>query len=172
MKKNAMREIALDGTLARHDGHDLGTPAPGHASLRLWLRLLSCATLIEGEVRKRLRAEFATTLPRFDLMALLARYPEGLKMGELSHMMMVTGGNVTGIADNLERDGLVERTPLPGDRRAWKVRLTPQGHEAFAAMAAVHETWIIELMSGLSPNEQQDLYTLLGMLKQGVRDEH
>src|SRR5262249_20722600 len=91
-----------------HDDH--------HDSLRLWLRLLTCTSLIEGRIRARLREAYATTLPRFDLMAQLERYPSGLTMGELSRRLMVTGGNVTGITDQLVDDGLVERRAIPGDR--------------------------------------------------------
>jgi DNA-binding MarR family transcriptional regulator len=140
-----------------------------HTSLRLWLRLLTCTTLIENNIRGLLREEFSTTLPRFDLMAQLARHPEGLKMGELSRLMMVSGGNVTGITDQLEKDGLVERLTLPGDRRAWKVRLTDAGRETFDSMAVAHETWIVELMDSLTAEEQQQLHAALGKLKQGLR---
>jgi len=45
------------------------TPEDHGNELRLWLRLLTCTTLIEGEVRSRLRERFDVTLPRFDLMA-------------------------------------------------------------------------------------------------------
>jgi len=141
-----------------------------HTSLRLWLRLLTCAKLIENRVRSGLREDFETTLPRFDLMAQLARHPDGLKMSELSRLMMVSGGNVTGITDQLEKDGLVERVTLPEDRRAWMVRLTDAGRDQFAAMAHVHEAWIVGLMEGLSAQEQQQLYGLLGRLKQTVRE--
>jgi DNA-binding MarR family transcriptional regulator len=140
-----------------------------HTSLRLWLRLLTCTTLIENAVRGLLREEFSTTLPRFDLMAQLARRPDGLKMGELSKLMMVSGGNVTGITDQLEKDGLVERVTLPGDRRAWKVRLTPAGREVFDGMAAAHEAWIVRLLGNLNVEEQQQLHALFGKLKQGLR---
>ena len=75
-------------------------------------------------MRNGLREQFATTLPRFDLMAQLERAPDGLKMNELSRRMMVTGGNVTGITDQLVTEGLVERVDVAGDRRAWRVRLT------------------------------------------------
>jgi DNA-binding MarR family transcriptional regulator len=142
-----------------------------HTSLRLWLRLLTCTTLIENQVRGQLRTEFETTLPRFDLMAQLARNPDGLKMGELSQRMMVSGGNITGITDQLEKDGLVERVTLPGDRRAWQVRLTQAGREAFDAMAAEHESWIVDLIGSLTVQEQQQLHTLLGKLKQSVREQ-
>src|SRR5215204_4316849 len=116
-----------------------------HQSLRLWLRMLSCTTRIENEIRSRLRATFGITLPRFDLMAQLERHPDGLRMGELSKRMMVTGGNITGITDQLEQEKLVMRVPDPKDGRAYSVKLTPEGRSAFAGMAAVHEGWVAEL---------------------------
>lgn len=138
-------------------------------AVRVWLRLLSCTTLIENQVSSRLRSEFDTTLPRFDLMAQLERFPEGLFMGELSQLLMVSNGNITGITDNLERDGLVERIMLPEDRRARKVRLTEKGRAAFAQMATTHETWIDSWIDALSDHEQQQLYELLGKLKHSLQ---
>jgi len=140
------------------------------SELRVWLRLLTCTTLIENQVSSHLRSEFDTTLPRFDLMAQLARCPDGLGMSELSQLMMVSGGNVTGITDILERDGLVERVTIPEDRRAKKVRLTDKGQALFHEMAEVHATWIDSFLSGLTIQEQQQLYGLLGKLKQHVRE--
>ena len=139
-----------------------------HDALRLWLRLLTCTQLIEQQVRVRLREQFETTLPRFDLMAQLERSPEGLKMNELSRRMMVTGGNVTGITDQLESEGMVQRLPLEGDRRALLIRLTPTGRKAFAEMASVHEGWIVESLSGLSEREVETLHKLLGKVKQHI----
>lgn len=146
-------------------GHD-----DDHNALRLWLRLLTCTTLIESHIRAELRQTFMTTLPRFDLMAQLARHPEGLKMGELSQRMMVSGGNITGITDQLEKEGWVERVVQLDDRRAFLVRLTEAGHAAFVTMAATHEDWVIDLLDGLTPTEQQQLYALLGKLKRTVRE--
>ena len=140
-----------------------------HESLKLWLRLLTCTLLIERRVRVRLRERFAMTLPRFDLMAQLERNPSGLKMGELSRRLMVTGGNVTGLTDLLVNERLVERQPIAGDRRAYAVKLTSKGKHVFDAMAAEHETWVIEALSGLSPRERDRLHTLLGRLKSTVR---
>jgi len=141
-----------------------------HQALRLWLRLLTCTQLIEREVRARLRERFDTTLPRFDLMSQLWRYPEGLKMNELSRHLMVTGGNVTGIVDPLEAEGLVERTPEPEDRRAHRVRLTRAGRKAFAEMARAHEEWIVELLAGLSRKERAEVFKLLGRMKQATQE--
>lgn len=141
-----------------------------HEALRLWLRLLTCANLVEGDIRSRLRHEFACTLPRFDLMAQLDRHPEGLKMGELSRRMMVTGGNVTGITDQLQEEGLVSREPLPSDRRAYLIRLTPAGRTAFSQMAQAHETWIESLFAGLGKDDRRALFALLGRLKTSLTE--
>jgi DNA-binding MarR family transcriptional regulator len=137
-----------------------------HQALKLWLRLLSCTTRVEGVIRNRLRSEFGTTLPRFDLLAQLEREPEGLTMGELSQRLMVTGGNVTGITDQLEAEGLVLRADHPNDRRAFKVKLTPAGRRQFRRMAATHEGWIVEMFEGWSPAQKAQVHTLLGQLKQ------
>lgn len=134
-------------------------------ALRLWLRLLSCTVRIEGKIRLRLRRDFNTTLPRFDLMAQLERSAGGLRMSELSKRMMVSGGNVTGITDQLEREGLVARTPCPGDRRAFTVKLTETGLKRFREMAARHELWIVELLGGLSRDEKETMITELGKVK-------
>jgi DNA-binding MarR family transcriptional regulator len=136
-----------------------------HQSLKLWLRMLSCTVRIENEIRSRLRTTFGITLPRFDLMAQLERHPEGLRMGELSRRMMVTGGNVTGITDQLEQEKLVVRVPDPKDRRAYAVRLTPAGRRAFAEMAAEHEAWIEDLLKDIPSDDKGQLIDLLTEMK-------
>jgi DNA-binding MarR family transcriptional regulator len=136
-----------------------------HESLRLWLRLLTCTHLIEIQVRKALAAKFKMTLPRFDLMAQLERAPHGLQMGELSRRMLVTGGNVTGIVDQLERVGLIARTEDPADRRVYRVKLTKEGRRLFTQMAAEHEAWIVGLLDGIPKREQRALAESLSRLR-------
>ncbi|HEY0746560.1 MAG TPA: MarR family transcriptional regulator [Steroidobacteraceae bacterium] len=141
-----------------------------HESLRLWLRLLGCSNFIKNHVRRALAKQFKMTLPRFDLMAQIERAPHGIKMGELSRRMLVTGGNVTGIVDQLERAGLIVRAEDPADRRAYLVKLTKAGRQLFTQMASEHETWIVELFSGMSMREQRALNaTLLGLRAQLAR---
>ena len=139
-----------------------------HEALRLWLRLLTCTSLMEGSVRAELRRDFDCTLPRFDLLAQLERNPDGLRMGELSKRLMVTGGNVTGIADQLVKEGLVTRAAPPDDRRAFVVRLTPAGRRHFLRMAEAHEAWVVKLVSGLAATERKQLFDLLAKLKRSV----
>jgi DNA-binding MarR family transcriptional regulator len=141
-----------------------------HQSLKLWLRMLSCTVKIENEVRTRLRATFGITLPRFDLMAQLERFPDGLRMGELSKRMMVTGGNITGITDQLEQEKLVVRVVDPKDRRSYSVKLTPAGRRAFDEMARVHEGWIAELLHGVTPDDKTQLIDLLSHMKRQLND--
>ena len=135
-------------------------------ALRLWLRMLTCSQLIEKQVRAGLRDEFNTTLPRFDLMAQLEREPQGMKMNELSRRMMVTGGNITPVTDQLVKEGWVERMELPHDRRAWLVRLTPAGRSLFKKMAKRHVAWIVAAFSSLSQRDVHQLHELLGQVKQ------
>jgi DNA-binding MarR family transcriptional regulator len=136
-----------------------------HEALRLWLRLLTCTNLIESHVRARLRIRFDTTLPRFDLAAQLSRVSEGMKMGEVSRRLMVTSGNVTGLVDQLEAEGLVERFDDPDDRRAIRIRLTRAGSQWFDAMAAEHEKWIVDLFGELTAQERATLFKLLARVK-------
>jgi len=133
--------------------------------LRLWLRLLTCTNLIEREIRQRLREEFDTTLPRFDILAQLDRAPQGLTMGELSRRLMVSHGNVTGLVDRLVAEGLVERTPVPEDRRILNVRLTTSGKALFDTMTPPHLEWVVSMMDGLTRDEMKTLYDLLAKLK-------
>jgi DNA-binding MarR family transcriptional regulator len=144
-------------------------PADHKAELRLWLRLLTCATLIESGVRKRLRESFDVTLPRFDLMAQLDRTPAGLTLGELSQRMMVSNGNITSIVEALVGQGLVDRKASAQDRRAQVVSLTPDGLRTFRQMATAHEGWIAATFAGLSSAEEEQLMALLAKTKVSAR---
>lgn len=141
---------------ARHDGP---------LDLRLGLRMLTCSTLVETRLRSLMRTRFNTTLPRFDLMAHLANAPTGLKMSDLSRCMMVTNGNITGITDQLERDGLVERVKVDTDRRSSLIRLTAKGRQLFRRMSAVYQNSLAELFGELAPERRELLYKLLGEFK-------
>ncbi len=136
-----------------------------HLSIRVWLRLLACTNLIEGRVASGLRETFATTLPRFDFLSQLERNPAGLRMNEISKRMMVTGGNVTHIAEQLLAEGLITRTVAPADRRAAIVKLSAAGRRAFAEMAREHESWIVEMFAGLDETDRARLYAILAKLK-------
>jgi DNA-binding MarR family transcriptional regulator len=144
-------------------------PGDHKTELRLWLRLLTCTTLIETEVRRRLRDNFDITLPRFDLLAQLDRAPNGMTLGELSKRMMVSNGNITGLVDRLVEQGLIRRKPLPNDRRVQIVSLTTEGQRFFRGMARVNADWVGEVFAGLSARDIETLMPLLAKTKQSAR---
>jgi DNA-binding MarR family transcriptional regulator len=136
-----------------------------HQDIRLWLRMMAIHKLINNEARRRLRESFKMSLSRFDLMAQLDAHKNGLRMGEISNRLMVTTGNITGLTDELEADGLVERIPDPRSRRALLVRLTPKGRKLFRAAAKANEQWIAEFFSVLSAKDKKLMFDLFGIQK-------
>jgi DNA-binding MarR family transcriptional regulator len=144
-------------------------PDDHKTELRLWLRLLTCTTLIENEVRRRLRDQFGITLPRFDLLAQLDRTPNGMTLGELSQRMMVSNGNITGLVDRLCEQRLIVRRPSPSDRRVQIVSLTAEGRRFFRAMARVNAEWVGEIFAGLSARDIETLMPLLAKTKSSAR---
>src|SRR3954451_11314375 len=145
------------------------TPEDHGDELRLWLRLLTCTTLIEGEVRSRLRDRFDVTLPRFDLMAQLDKAPDGLTLSDLSRRMMVSNGNLTGLVERLAASGHLDRRTSESDRRVQVISLTDLGRAEFRAMAAEHANWVADVFGDLSKKDQEDLMQLRGRAKMSAR---
>lgn len=158
------------------DDHQIGLEArladADHQALKVWLRLLACSTQIETEIRRRLRREFGITLARFDYLAQLHRHPQGLRMSALSRYLMVTGGNVTALTDDLAAEGLVQREHDAEDRRSFRVALTAAGRRTFEQIARVHEGWVVELLGGLGPDDKTRLHELLGRLRLHLAHDH
>ena len=141
-------------------------------SLRLWLKLLTCTRVIEKRVRERLRQRFATTLPRFDVLATLDHAAKPLTMGQLSSMLLVSNGNVTGLVSRLEAEGLVSRVADPADRRTFYVALTPKGQRWFDKLAAAHEDWIEDMFQNLEAGEIAALMDRLDDIKSALAGTH
>jgi DNA-binding MarR family transcriptional regulator len=137
-----------------------------HSALRAWLRLLDCHNLMETRLRQRLRQEFNISLRHFDLLAHLVRFPQGIRMSELSDLLKVTGGNVTGLVDRMVAEGWIERSNDLQDRRVFLVCMTPKGKALFEQVVGPHEQWVIEMFGGLTPQQSQQLLSLLGAMKQ------
>lgn len=150
--------------------YETGLGSKDRMELRVWLRLLTCTNLLDHAVRQHLKEEADTTLPRFDILAQLERHDAPMSMGDLSKRLMVSNGNITGLIDRLVREGHVERTPSPADRRVQMVSLTPEGADFFAQIADEHRKRVGEMMAGLSPEAMSDLYDLLAQLKTSILD--
>ncbi len=138
--------------------------------LRLWLRMLATTRLISQEIRRRLRNEFGATLPQFDILAQLYREPNGLRLGELSRRTMVTNGNITGLVERLEADGLVRRETPGDDRRVTVARLTEAGQATFGRMARVHEGWLRDLRADVDHDTIGALLVDMKKIKNSVEN--
>ena len=148
--------------------HETRLVESDHHSLKLWLRLLTCSSLIEKKLRDELRLSFDMTLPRFDFLSQLERAPDGLTMGELSKRMMVSGGNISGIAAQLVDEGLIDRSQVPNNRRTFIVTLTQKGRDEFETIAKTHERWVIEILGQLDQDDVKQLMNLLLKVKNTV----
>ena len=140
-------------------------------ALRIWLRLLTSSQLIEKRVRACFRTGFDTTLPRFAVLAALAREPQGQTMGDVSRWLLVSSGNITGIMSRLVADGMVTRTRSAGDRRTHLVRLSRKGQEEFERLSSAHEQWIKNMLSGMTRREMVMLDELLKKVKVSLARE-
>ncbi len=145
-------------------------PTAGHSkeSLRTWLRMLSCETVIEQQLRTLLRQNFAVTLPQFDVLSELERAGEPMTMSQLSKELMVSNGNVTGVIDRLEKTGFARRVRSEHDRRVQFIELTTKGRKEFDKMATQHERWLGDLLSDLSLTEMGKLQELLLKTRQSA----
>ncbi len=138
------------------------------ANVRLWLRLLTCTTVIEKRLKRGFADQYDMTLPRFDVMAALDRHPEGMTMGQLSQALLVSNGNVTGVVQALVRDRHVSLAPSPTDGRSSIVRLSQSGRECFIGLAEAHHEWIDAMLAGLGHEDRGQLHRLLGVLKDSL----
>lgn len=151
------------------DMAEAGMPtASGSLDLRMWVRLLDCAKIIEKRLRRNFQEQFDTTLPRFDVMAALDRAPDGRNMGALSRALLVSNGNVTSIVRQLLDQGMVVSRPDPQDGRSAIVSLTPQGKAHFADLAAAHHQWVREALQDFPAASQEQLLALLATLKSSL----
>ena len=150
----------------KHDGQ-----LEGPKSVGLWLRLLTCSTVIEKRVRRRFEERFQTTLPRFDVMAALDRAPDGLTMGQLSRKLLVSNGNITAVVRQLSGQGLLSTTAAADDRRTSIVALTEEGRLYFAELAQAHHGWVEAMLAGMPADRQKLLFELLAELKVSIGSE-
>jgi DNA-binding MarR family transcriptional regulator len=137
-------------------------PADGHLAVSVWVRLLKAHALVLRELRRRLPEPL--TLPQFDVLMQLHRHADGMTSRELTRELLVTAGNVTGLVDRLQALGLVERRPVPEDRRAVRVVLTPRGRRVARQAIPRHRRDVETLLSPVGARDLARLRRLLGRL--------
>jgi DNA-binding MarR family transcriptional regulator len=152
----------------RVNGGEPAAEGKGHLELRLWLRMISCSVKMESILGQRLRREFKTSMARFDVLAQLERFADGLSMSELSRRLIVSNGAITGLVDKLVQAGMVTRQEDPNDRRSTIVRLTRKGRDSFLRMARRHEEWVVSILGELSVEAQSELLQNLTLLQRNL----
>ena len=135
-------------------------------ALAVWVRLLKAHGLMVRELRRRMPEDL--TLPQFDVLAQLHRDPDGMTSSELTRALLVTAGNVTGLVGRLKHLGLVERRPVPGDRRAARIRLTTRGRQVVQRALPRHGRDVGALMSALPARDLVQLRGMLGRLNRSL----
>jgi DNA-binding MarR family transcriptional regulator len=143
----------------------------GQLETRLWLQILSLHGDIFSSLNAVLGAEFDLSVAKFDVLAQLDRYKEGMALGQLSQNLKVSGGNVSGLVQRLLADGLITREMSREDRRSFIVRLTPKGEALFKKAAAVHRKHLSKRFEKVSARELERAFTVLRSLVQEVRIE-
>jgi DNA-binding MarR family transcriptional regulator len=137
-------------------------------ALSVWVRLLKAHGLLLREVRRCVPP--ALTLPQFDVLAQLHRHQEGMTPGMLTRALLVTAGNVTGIVDRLTTLGLVERQPVPADRRAVRLSLTARGRRIMNRAIPRHRRDVGMLLGPLPESDLARLRDLLGALNKSLEE--
>jgi DNA-binding MarR family transcriptional regulator len=138
-------------------------------SVRTHLRIATCYNLLMREARRRVVNRWNLTLPQFEVLAELARADAGgFTFVELSRLLLVTSGNLTGIVDRLEDQRLVDRRPDGKDRRVIRVALTDKGRRATSHMLPAHAADIEEILSFMPRAALSELSELLGRLRDGL----
>jgi DNA-binding MarR family transcriptional regulator len=135
-------------------------------ALSVWVRLLKAHALLMREVRRRVPEDL--TLPQFDVLVQLARREAGMTPGELTRELLVTAGNVTGIVERLAGCGLVERCPVPEDRRAVRVRLTTRGRRLMRRAIPRHRRDVGALLERVPTQDLANLRDLLGTVSRAL----
>ncbi len=135
-------------------------------ALATWVKLARAFSSFSKKSSEKIKS-FGLTQPQFAVIEALGHLGS-LKVGEICDKMLVSGGNMTLVLDNIEKLGYLERIPSKEDRRAIDVQLTQKGRELFDEIFKVHAEHITKLMSVLTPEEQKDLGDLLKKLGTGV----
>ncbi|HRW29146.1 MAG TPA: MarR family transcriptional regulator, partial [Emcibacteraceae bacterium] len=117
-------------------------------SLKLWIELLRYSSKLEQIIDDKLRQNYSQNISRFDVLSQLARENnDGLTIGELAARLIASKGNITGLLDRMQKDGLIKKEAKEDDRRSSLVKLTKKGNGLFQDMAANNALWVEEALN-------------------------
>jgi MarR family 2-MHQ and catechol resistance regulon transcriptional repressor len=139
------------------------------SELASWRGFLRVHAALERELDAELIAAHGLQLSSYEVLLTVADAPaERMRMSEIADSVLLSRSGVTRLVDRLERDGLVERTACPSDRRGFFAQLTAAGLERLAAVMPDHNALIARWFTGLLPPDR--LARLLTDLRQ-IRDQ-
>ena len=138
-------------------------------ALSLWVKLSRAHDTFNHFTAANIRS-FGLTEAQFGVIECLGHLGTML-IGDLTRKHLVSGGNMTVIVDNLQKEGLVERLVSKEDHRAFYVKLTPKGKLLFKKIFSKHAQYIVKLASVLSESEQEQLGLLLKKLGTSLQQE-
>ena len=137
-------------------------------ALGMWVKLARASATFNLHAVQQIRS-FGLTQPQFGVLECLGHLGP-MPIGDLSKKMLVSGGNMTCVVDNLAKDGYVERVQSGDDRRSVIVRLTRKGTRLFEDVFVQHADRIAALASVLTEKEQEQLSALLRKLGHGLQE--
>lgn len=133
------------------------------------VRIATCYNLLMREARTQVGGRWNLTLPQFDVLAELARADaRGFTFAELSRLLLVTSGNLTGIVKRLEARGLVRRQPDRRDRRVFRIQLTERGRALTHGMLPRHALDLGQLLAFMPVERLRRLSALLDEVRHGL----
>jgi MarR family 2-MHQ and catechol resistance regulon transcriptional repressor len=138
-------------------------------ALGMWVKLARASSTF-GRLTNVDIQSYGLTQPQFSVIETLGHLGP-MKMGSFCSKLLTSGGNVTVVIDNLEKDGLVERVACPGDRRATNVRLTSKGDKLFKDIFQKHAAFVTKIAAVLSEEEQVQLSSLLKKLGMALQEK-
>ncbi|AZN43954.1 MarR family transcriptional regulator [Paenibacillus albus] len=88
---------------------------------------------------------------------------------KISDTFSIPSGSITYVVDKLEKKGLVERLPIPGDRRKSNVTLTSEGRSYFDNIFPKHSQLIAKNLSFATDEEKSELVRVMKKIGFGIQ---
>lgn len=131
-------------------------------SLKLWIELLRYSNKLEQIIDDKLRHNYGQNISRFDVLSQLDRAkPNGLTVGELAGQLIASKGNITGLLDRMQKDGLIAKEAKQDDRRSFIVKCTDKGSELFDEMAENNAIWVEKALDAIDIDHMKDFAQFL-----------
>jgi MarR family 2-MHQ and catechol resistance regulon transcriptional repressor len=162
-----MKQALAKKTLLDRDSY----PAGRKEALKLWVVLARCFNSFAQNEAQHLKA-FDLTPPQFGVLEALAHLGP-MKMCEIGSKLLMSGANVTGVVDRLEKKGLVRRVMDAEDRRLYLIHLTDAGSKLIAKIFPIHAGRIEAFTNALTSKDKRlltDLLKKLGKAQAAAQD--